>query len=143
MGNCGACLLRFLYLYKSHFCLHNHTSIYYQQSCKIAHRCIQVQLVPRLAFKATQLGTLGCMRFELPIRHEKSYYSTSFHPLCISDQSQLQYKLSSFRFIRNENIKFSVSVSLSLSPLCLMLIYNAVMDSVIYELLERAKVFKL
>ena len=34
------------------------------------------------------------------------------------------------------------SVSVSFSPLCLMLIYNAVMDSDL-ELVERAKVFKL
>lgn len=140
MGNCGACLLRFLYLYKSHFCLHNHTSIYYQQSCKIAHRCIQVQLAPRLAFKATQLGTLGCMRFELPIRHEKVTILQFFirYVLVIKVVSySTNYLHLGLLGMRTLN-----SVSVSFSPLCLMLIYNAVMDSDL-ELVERAKVFKL
>ena len=97
-------------------------------------------MAPRLAFKATQLGTLGCMRFELPIRHEKVTILQFFihYVLVIKVVSySTNYLHLGLLGMRTLN-----SVSVSFSPLCLMLIYNAVMDSDL-ELAERAKVFKL
>ena len=88
-------------------------------------------MAPRLAFKATQLGTLGCMRFELPIRHEKVTILQFFirYVLVIKvvsySTNYLHLGLLGMRTLNSA----SVSVSVSFSPLCLMLIYNAVMDS--------------